>query len=386
MGRPTRRSVAAGGAALLLAAGLGVAAAGPAQAGADCFDHGVKPSAEESRLGATLPDNDNPNVPQPLPFSQEMVDGGGLGGFAPALRRDLCRVSSRAGASALVTRTGERLWRAAVDRVQHRGPVRGDLPSSDDRPLYWARLQGTAALRQWTPAFALSAGERASLITAFDRAARGMFDIGFPAGVKRILVSGFDPFTFDGGQTCPAPGTVGNNIRHGNPSGATALSLDGTRFRTSDGRVAQIETYLLPVNYTEFTAGYLEDTVGPWMRTLSASITVSQAVDSVFDLEQWNGRYHGVSPGNDQSQPCPTQNGAPQLAVNNHGCDIGVVPRWGGPAAFDLNDPPQWTNSTLPIAAMIKADTGASVPRPPGDGWPDPSVAFGVVWHTNFTE
>ena len=35
---------------------------------------------------------------------------------------------------------------------------------------------------------------------------------------------------------------------------------------------------------------------------------------------------------------------------------------------------------------MIKANTGASVPRPPGDQWPDPSVAFGVIWHTSYTE
>jgi hypothetical protein len=35
---------------------------------------------------------------------------------------------------------------------------------------------------------------------------------------------------------------------------------------------------------------------------------------------------------------------------------------------------------------MIGANTGATVPRPPGDTWPDPNVAFGVVWHTNYTE
>ena len=38
------------------------------------------------------------------------------------------------------------------------------------------------------------------------------------------------------------------------------------------------------------------------------------------------------------------------------------------------------------IAEMIAADTGADVPRPPGDTWPDPSVAFGVVWNTSYTQ
>ncbi|WP_285576783.1 hypothetical protein [Actinoallomurus iriomotensis] len=76
----------------------------------------------------------------------------------------------------------------------------------------------------------------------------------------------------------------------------------------------------------------------------------------------------------------------PQLAVDEHGCDSAVVDRWGGPKTFSLTDPPQWTTTTLPIAQLIRANTGASVPRPPGDEWPDPSVAFGVVWHTNYTE
>ena len=92
---------------------------------------------------------------------------------------------------------GKQLWRTAVDRAQQRGRVAGDLPYSDDRPLYWTRLQSTAALRQWMPQFALSAEARSALITTFDRASRGMFDIDFPAGkgVKRLIMSGLDPYT-----------------------------------------------------------------------------------------------------------------------------------------------------------------------------------------------
>src|SRR5581483_1266704 len=33
-----------------------------------------------------------------------------------------------------------------------------------------------------------------------------------------------------------------------------------------------------------------------------------------------------------------------------------------------------------------KARTGSAVTRPPGDTWPDTSVAFGVVWHTDYVE
>ncbi|GAA3732966.1 hypothetical protein [Streptomyces tremellae] len=369
-------------------------AAGPAAArgAAGCAASQAPLSVEESRLSWVLPEDGDAAEAGAEPFSRQMIEGGGFQAYGPALTRALCRTRNLSGARTLVEREGRDLWRAAVDRAQRRGQVRGSLPYSDDRPLYWTRLQSTATLRRWTPGFALSAAQRTALITAFDRASRGMTDIGFPAGkgVKRVVMSGFDPYTLDGGTTGSAAGTAGNNIRHGNPSGATALALDGTSYRTADGRTAYLQAYTLPVNYTEFEAGYLEDTVGPLMRPgprrVDASITVSQASGSVFDLEQWNGRYHGVSPGNDHSQPCPTLNGAPQLAADHHDCDTAVVQRWGGPKEFILTNPPQWTTTTLPVGQMIKADTGASVPRPPGDEWPDPSVAFGVVWHTDYTE
>ncbi|MFC4909161.1 hypothetical protein [Actinomadura gamaensis] len=343
-------------------------------------------SVEEQRLGNRLPRDGDPGRAQEKAFGEQMIEGGGFGQFAPGFARELCRVGGIRAARGVVERAGERLWRRAVDRAQGRGGG-GTLPAGDDRPLYWTRLQARVVLRHWTPRFAIGEAQREALIGAFDRASRGMDDIRYPGGnVKRVLVSGFDPYTLDGGVTGPAPGTVGNNIRHGNPSGATALALDGTRYRRPDGRIAVIQAYLLPVNYTEFAAGYLEDAVGPVMRKLDASVTISQAVDSEFWLEQWNGRYHGVSPGNDKSQPCPTVDGKPQLAVDNHACDTQVVRRWGGPSAFDLRNPPQWTATTLPIKQMIEAGTGRSVPRPPGDQWPDPSVAFGVIWHTSYTE
>ncbi|GAA0460794.1 hypothetical protein Ade02nite_15160 [Paractinoplanes deccanensis] len=347
---------------------------------AGCLDPGAPLSAEESRLTVTLPAG-SPGTP----FAQRMIEGAGFAGFTPALVAQLCGARTLKAAEKVVTRAAGRLWTMAVDRAQRRGPVRGDLPYSDDRPLYWTRVQATAAIRQWVPAFPLFVGQRLELIEAFDRASRGMRDIALPAGdgVKRLIVSGFDPYTLDGG-----PG--GNNIRHGNPSGATALSIDGTRYRAADGKVAHIEAYTLPVSFPEFRRGYLEDTVGPFMlpgpRRLDASVTVSQAGGSEFNLEQWNARYHGISLGNDRFRPCPLVGGVPQLAVNNPECNTTVVDRWGGPPTFDLRNPPQWTAATLPVQRMIDARTGAGVPRPPGDTWPDESVAFGVLWRTSYTE
>ena len=379
------RWTGAAAAAGLLAALL--VPAGPvAAAPAGCLDPSAPLSVEEQRLGATLPQDGDPSRPQDRPFADLLIDGGGFGGFTPALTGALCRTAALPTARLLVEREGKRLWQAAVDRAQGRH-VTGSLPASDDRPLYWTRLKARSVLRQWTPRFTLTPAQRDALVTLFDKASRGMLGIGYPHGVKRVIMSGFDPYTLDGGTTGSAPGTVGNNIRHGNPSGATVLALDGTRYRTKSGRTAVIQAYMLPVNYTEFAAGYIEDTVGPLMRAgVDASVTVSQAVDSEFWLEQWNGRYHGVSAGNDKSQPCPNVDGKPQLAVANHGCDTQVVSRWGGPSSFDLRNPPQWTTTSLPVKRMIAADTGRTVPRPPGDAWPDQSVAFGVIWHTTYTE
>jgi hypothetical protein len=392
--------VTAAAAALLGLGLLGTAGSAPAAAArapqgatltAPCLDPGVPLSVEESRLNNTLPRGDDASKLQSASFARQMIDGAGFQQYGPALVRSLCRTGGLAAAQRLVQQQGERLWRMAVDRAQRKpGAVHGTLPYSDDRPLYWARLQATAALRQWQPDFHLSAHQRAALVTQFDKVSRGMSDISFPSGArtKRVILSGFDPYTLDGGDVGTAPGATGNNIRHGNPSGAVALSLDGTTYKAKNGTTQAIQAYVLPVNYTEFAAGYLEDTVGPLMKAheVTASITVSQYGGDSFKLEQWNGRYHGVSPGNDLSQPCPNVDGQAQLAVDNHGCNTQVVPRWGGPRTFQLGNPPQWTTTSLPIPAMIRADTGRNVPRPPGDTWPDTSTAFGVIWHTNYTE
>ena len=357
-----------------------------------CLNQTVQLSVEEKRLSSTLPENSDPSVLQSSSFAEQMITGGGFQNFGPTVVDKLCATRSLKAAQSLVTAQGKKLWTAAVDRAQKRVAVKGSLPYSDDRPLYWARLQVEAALTQWMPDFVLTDAQRTALVTSFDKASRGMMSIQFPTGknIKRVIMSGFDPYTLDGGPAGTAPGAVGNNIRHGNPSGALALAMDGTTYTPAHGKPIYYESYILPVDYPQFQQGYLEDTVGPFMESgpqqVSASVTVSQAGPYEFDLEQWNGRYHGVSIGNDDYASCPTENGQPELAINNPQCDSSVVPQWGGPKNFSLNNPPQWTTTSLPIAQMIDADTGANVPRPPGDGWPDQSQAFGVVWHTSFTE
>ncbi len=355
-----------------------------------CTDDSLPATVEEERLTASLPDAEDPSQPADRTFARTLIEGAGFGEFTAAFAEEVCGQRSVADAKTVAEQLGTRLWQDAVARAQSTGDVAGDLPASDDRPLYCTRLEAMSVLHQWSPDFKLSTKERAMLVDAFDQAARGMRDINLPAGdtVTRVLVSGFDPFTLDGGVKGSAAGTTGNYIRHGNPSGAIALAIDGTTTLAADGTTVHYEAYTLPVNYPEFERGYLEDTVGPLMEPgdarLDASITVSQAGGSRFDLEQWNGRYHGDVAGNDNFAPCPPAGltAAPQLAKDNPGCNTQVLERWGGGGT--LTDPPQWTASTLPIEQMIAARTGSDVPRPPGDTWEDESVAFGVVWNTNY--
>ncbi|WP_232529005.1 hypothetical protein [Mycetocola zhujimingii] len=356
-----------------------------------CTDASLPVTVEEERLTAVLPDAVDPSQSADRTFARAMVEGAGFGEFTPSFAGEVCAQGSLAEVKTVVERRGTLLWQDAVARAQSTEGVTGDLPASDDRPLYWTRLEAMSVLHQWSPDFTLSTKERVSLLDAFDRAARGMRDVDLPAGdqVTRVLVSGFDPFTLDGGATGSAPGTVGNQIRHGNPSGAIALAIDGTTTTDADGTTVRYEAYTLPVNYPEFERGYLEGTVGPLMKPgdgrLDASITISQAGGSQFALEQWNGRYHGDVAGNDKFAPCRPAGltGAPQLAKDNPGCNTQVTGRWGG--GDTVTDPPQWTASTLPIEQMIAARTGSDVSRPPGDTWEDESVAFGVLWNTNYT-
>ncbi|MPZ63444.1 MAG: pyroglutamyl peptidase [Propionibacteriales bacterium] len=215
--------------------------------------------------------------------------------------------------------------------------MQGDLPDSDDRPLYWARLQMTRAIQQFQPDFALSDEQRADLIWAVEVNSRGQGnEIRFPAskGLERMLISGFDPFTLD-----PEP-------RRGNPSGASIMALDGTEVRTGDG-VVFIETVILPVNWTEFDQGMVEEAFGPFMqegmRQVDATMTISQGRNR-FDVEAYNGRYR-TGTSNDGINPCPPPH------FTRPECQITPSTDW---VPFE---PPQWTVSTQPVDALLATDT-----------------------------
>ncbi|MFD9107235.1 pyroglutamyl peptidase [Streptomyces bottropensis] len=267
-------------------------------------------TVEEQRLDRAVP--------------QEILRRSGFDAVAPEFGRALAGARSYAQAERIVVRQGARLWKRAVDRAQGHGPAGGDLSRDDDRPLYWARLGMTREVRGWEPGFRLTEPQRASLLRALERASRGQDSIRYPGGgkgMKRILVTGFDPFTLD------------RDVRISNPSGATALALDGTVIRTADGP-ARIETAVFPVRWEDFADGTVERTLRGSLPRVDLFATVSQGRVGRFDIERTNGAWRGGFADNDN------------------------IGRTGTVPVTDPATQPQWTTTTLPYADIVAADTG----------------------------
>ncbi|MFJ9518538.1 pyroglutamyl peptidase [Kitasatospora sp. NPDC101801] len=245
----------------------------PAQAAAaSCTVGAAERGAEERRLTD--------------PRSAELVARGGLGSFTARFPAALCSARSVAEAEQLLDSWGTALWQAAVNRSQGRRPG-GDLAASDDRPLYWARLAMVDQLAGWQPVFAV---DREALRGRFEDASRGLRenDFGGAPGVKRIFVSGFDPFGLDG------------DLRTANPSGSAALSLNGRRVTLDDGSTAEIRAVVLPVRYADFDHGIVERAFAPRLtagpRAADRITTISQGYPGLFTVEAWAGRARSADP------------------------------------------------------------------------------------------
>ncbi|MFJ7329852.1 pyroglutamyl peptidase [Streptomyces cyaneofuscatus] len=300
-----------GGVALLLVlAGSALpAVASPAGTAPATAPGAARPTVEEQRLDRAVP--------------QEILRRSGFDALAPRFAHALEGARGYAQAERAVNRHGSALWQRAVDRAQGRGPVTGDLSRGDDRPLYWARLALSRELRAWTPRFALDDQRRKALHTALETSSRGQQDIRRHPGrqVKRVLVTGFDPFTLD------------RDVRIGNPSGASALALDGTLVRTAEGP-ARIEAVVFPVRWTDFAEGAVERALARHLPHLDLFTTISQGRQGRFDVERTNGAWRGGFPDNEN------------------------LARTGPVPVTDPASQPQWTSTTLPYRQLTEAETG----------------------------
>ncbi|MFD9334462.1 pyroglutamyl peptidase [Streptomyces sp. NPDC060028] len=265
--------------AALAAALLGVAALlPPATAHADaapapaCLTATPSPDPEQNRLAD----------PRTAAFPERAA----LDTFVRRFPAALCATRNAPEAARLLDAWGEGLWQAAVNRAQGRRPG-GDLATGDDRPLYWARLAMTVQLARWQPEFPV---DRQALRSRFEDASRGLTSNEFRTapGVRRVFISGFDPFGLD------------VELRRANPSGSAALQLNGRRVTLADGTIAEIRAVVLPVRYADFDAGIVERAYGPRLaagpRAADMITSISQGYPGLFTLEAWAGRARSADP------------------------------------------------------------------------------------------
>jgi len=287
-----------------------------------CYSADEPKTVEERRLRLPLPGGND------RPASVRFIRAAGFGAALARFERRLCRADDVDAATRLVRASGARLWRRAVDRAQ--GEVqRGRIDPYDDRPLYWARTTMAANLREWAPDFELTSLQRQALVRILTYESRGIESVTYPKGddVSRVLVSGFDTYSLD------------DSLRNSNPSGASVLQLDGRRISTRNGTVV-VQAVMLPVNWSDFDQGIVEDAFGPWLtprRRLDMLMTISQTSRGRMDIEQWAGGFRGGFPDNNRAI---------------HYGPISAAARWPQPQPS-----PQWIETTLPYRAMIAADT-----------------------------
>ncbi len=302
------------------------ALAGTAEVGNDpaCVAENAVLTVEEQRIGQPL-------VPGGESAAAQFLRAAGFEQAVAQFSADLCAAQSLAEAEELVDRHGRALWELAVARAQGEQQI-GTIDRYDDRPLYWARLYMTRAVRQWEAPVEVSVGQRNALVHMLDYASRGITSIDWPeepGDAKHVMISGFDTYSLD------------QSLRNSNPSGATALQLDGRTLETDAGPVV-VQAVVLPVNWTDFDEGIVEDAFGQVLVTgdnrADLIMTISQTERGRMDIEQWAANARG---------------GAPD---NNRNMLFGPISRpshW--PQPFDS---PQWIETTLPYEAMIAAGTG----------------------------
>ncbi|HEY0616349.1 MAG TPA: hypothetical protein VGD15_02130 [Kribbella sp.] len=314
-----------------------------------CVAPGAVLTVEEQRTTLSLPG-------RTTPVARDFIEAAGFEGIVDGFADRLCGYQSVSEASAAIKAAGASLWRTAVDRAQGR-LTSGTIDRYDDRPLYWARTSMSRAVREWRPGFAITSLQRQAILRQFSYASRGIDQVSFPKNGTRMLVSGFDTYSLD------------DSLRNSNPSGASALQLDGRTVQTKHGLVT-LQSVVFPVNWTDFDQGIVEDAFGPWLvdrkdpryqGSIDALMTISQTGRGQMNIEKWAGGFRGGSPDNNRSL------------------------NWGSTSAAALwpqpQPSPQFIRTTLPYQAMIDAGTGPwpvklnpGITEWPAGTYPDPAA------------
>lgn len=215
---------------------------------------------------------------------------------------------------------GEALWQQAVRDAKQPQYV-------DDRSLYWARLMMSSAVRDWCTEH--SCADLPALEKKLELSSRGQQISGFSSQSDiRILLTGFDPFLLD------------RNLEQSNPSGVTALMLDGWVFH-HQGKQIEVQTAMIPVRFADFDQGMIEQLLTPQLQSgdIDLLLTVSMGREH-FDLEHF--------PGRRRSATAPDN-----LNVYSGGnADNPVVPLLHGEPLAG----PEFIAFSLPYQAMMQAE------------------------------
>jgi pyrrolidone-carboxylate peptidase len=161
----------------------------------------------------------------------------------------------------------------------------------DDRALYWARLRMIVALKKH-PFCMSSSSDREILVSLFEKHSRGYAGINFsnaPAGAKRIVITGFDPYALD------------TQLDQNNPSGSIALALHGKNL-SGNGKSAFIQTAILPVRYRDFDNQSMMSLIISIIQNNSADMVIAlgqNQADRYIEIERIAGRLRGGDPDNE---------------------------------------------------------------------------------------
>lgn len=266
----------------------------------------TKPTVEELRINKAL--SAMPNVASRLTARVET--------FASQLNN----ATNYRVLTQLVIRHGQDLW-------LEQKKFFNQLNDFDDRPLYWARLQMSQALRT-TKAFGkLQPNQQRKLLWTLELLSRGQMDVKFDKKAdKKILLTGFDPFFLD------------RHIDQSNPSGVVALALDDLVVSIA-GQTAEIEVLIVPVRFADFDQGMIEELLSPYIANKSVDmvLTVSMGRDN-FDLERY--------PALRRSANAPDNLNIFTGASKNNP----IVPKLKGVELLG----PEFVEFSLPISAMLK--------------------------------
>jgi pyrrolidone-carboxylate peptidase len=239
----------------------------------------------------------------------------------------------------LVRTKSKALWQAAYNYVQ------SHPTQPDDRPLYWARLKMGIMIKKH-PYFLgdldvnsqiIAGSQLNEVITLFEENSRNYKGVDFsaaPAGAKKILITGFDPFQL-------SPSFYGSEaIKTQNPSGIAALSLHSKLISDSIGNNGFIQATIFPVRYIDFDKNVVEDLVTPFLSDNSIDMIISLSLNGsayYFDLERF--------------------------AVKNRGgfhdnMGIGTSPVWADSTFFSQISSPgnDFYETTLPIDKIVDSN------------------------------